>query len=86
VSYPRFKPRSFALDPRGFGKVAQLRWSEAGEAGEETQVITAQVQHEFAYAITEAVTKSPHRTAKAYARATGTGPTLRCDHAPGGHR
>ena len=72
VSDPRFKPRSFTLDPRGFGKVAQLRWREAGEAGEETQVITAQVQHEFAYAITEAVTRSPHRTVKAYAKATGT--------------
>ncbi len=72
VSDPRFKPRSFTLDPRGFGKVAQLRWRETGDAGEETRAITARVQHDFAYAITEAVTRSPYRTVKAYAQATGT--------------
>ena len=72
VSDPRFKPRSYTLDPKGFGKVAQLRWSEPGDPAEETQVITARVQHDFAYAISEAVAKSSYRTVKAYARATGT--------------
>lgn len=72
VSDPRFKPRSFTLDPRGFGKVAQLRWRDAGDGDEETEVLTAQVQHDFAYAITEAVTRSRYRTVKAYAHATGT--------------
>ena len=72
VSDPRFKPRSFTLDPKGFGKVAHLRWCEPADATEETQVITAQIQHEFAYAITEAVSKSPHRTVKAYAQSTST--------------
>jgi len=72
VSDPRFKPRSYTLDPKGFGKVAQLRWREVTDPTEDTQLITARVQHDFAYAITEAVANSPHRTVKAYAHATGT--------------
>lgn len=70
MSDPRFKPRSYTSEPAAFGKALNIGWPDVGEQ-EQTRLLASKMQHLFSYEIQEAIHRSPHRTVKAYAEASG---------------
>lgn len=66
---PRYHPRRYSAEPKGFGKVSSIRWRSV-EPGTEDQHLAAKIQHSWAVQISRAADER-YGSLKAYAQTAG---------------
>lgn len=69
MSGDRYVPRSFSLEPEGFGKVRAIRWKPMSDLTPDQQA-ASRMQHLLAVTIRVAIAQQ-HRTVRNYCDATG---------------
>lgn len=72
MSDPRFRPRAYAEEPLGFGKVESIRWIEAGSDLDADRILASKLQHEYAVRINRRL-KELGKSVRQYAGMTGVG-------------